>query len=97
MYKEFIIEIGFSILELNPFTNSHWRLLAAFWIPPIELFTISSSKQSVNSSFIKAYKEMQKDLSITDSRYVYSYKIYLKNIIILYKEYLMHLIELVIK
>lgn len=45
-----------------------------------QLFTTSSSKQSVNSSFIKAYKEMQKDLSITDSRYVYSYKIYLKDI-----------------
>ena len=45
-----------------------------------QLFTVSSSKQSVNNKFIKAYKQMQKDLAITDSRYVYTYRIYLDNI-----------------
>ena len=45
-----------------------------------QLYTTSSSKQSVNNKFIKAYKQMQKDLAITDSRYVYTYKIYLDNI-----------------
>lgn len=45
-----------------------------------QLFTTSSSKQSVNNKFIKAYKHMQKDLAITDSRYVYTYKMYLTNV-----------------
>ena len=42
--------------------------------------TVSSSKQHANSKFIKAYKYIHKDLSLTDSRYVYTYKIYLNDI-----------------
>ncbi len=45
-----------------------------------QLFNASSSKQSMNNQFLKTYTHLQKELSITDSRYVYSYKIYLKDI-----------------
>lgn len=71
-----LVETLVSILIFGILSILMFQMTSRFF----QLFTISSSKQSVNSSFIKAYKEMQKDLSITDSRYVYSYKIYLKNI-----------------
>ena len=38
------------------------------------LFTTSTSKQSMNSKFIKAYTQMQKELLITDAKYIYTYK-----------------------
>lgn len=43
------------------------------------IFTKSSSKQSMNSKFIKAYTQMQKDFSISDSKSIYSYKNYKDN------------------
>lgn len=45
-----------------------------------KLFTTTTTKQEMNSTFIKAYNQMQKDLIITDSEYIYSYKSELTNI-----------------
>ena len=44
------------------------------------LFTTTTTKQEMNSTFIKAYNQIQKDFMITDSYYIYSYKTELKNI-----------------
>ena len=38
-----------------------------------QLFTASESKQAVNTNFIKVFNQMQRDIMITDSNYIYTY------------------------
>lgn len=44
-----------------------------------KLFTTSSSTQSMNSKFIKAYTYLQKELMITDAKYIYNFNTSEKN------------------
>ena len=44
-----------------------------------KLFTASESRQTVNSKFIKAYNQMQREFTISDANSSYSYKTELNN------------------
>ena len=39
-----------------------------------KLFNKSESQQAINSKFIKAYNQMQREFTITDVKYIYTYK-----------------------
>ena len=67
LFETLISTIVFGIIMILMFQMS-----SAFF----NLFTKSSSKQSINSKFIKAYTQMQKDFSISDAKSMYSYKNY---------------------
>ena len=65
LFETLVSTIVFGIIMILMFQMS-----SAFF----RLFTTSTSKQSMNSKFIRAYTQMQKELLITDSKYIYTYK-----------------------
>ena len=65
LFETLISTIVFGILMILIF-----QISSAFF----RIFTTSSSKQSMNSKFVKAYNQMQRELMITNIQYIYSYK-----------------------
>ena len=83
MKKNILTSKGFTLLETLVSTIVFGTVVILTFQMSSEFFklsTITSSKQEMNTTFIKAYAQMQKDLMITDADYIYSYKTELNNI-----------------
>ncbi len=70
LFETLISTIVFGIIMILMFQMS-----SSFF----KVFTTSTSKQSMNSKFIKAYTHMHKELLISDAKYVFTYKNTSKN------------------
>ena len=64
LFETLVSTIVFGIIMILMF-----QLSSSFF----KLFASSGSQNSINSKFIKAYTQMQKEFMITDAKYIYSY------------------------